>query len=292
MNGHGTMWTMRGYIAVTTVLMTIHVSGQYILNGDFEINNATPGANEMNMTNAQFNAMVPDCFSFAQPGWAQLDLITTAEWGGLAHSGDRFIGMGWTDRLAMRLSEPLTIGQTYQLSFHERGYSGACTGGFSIGLSSTPSSMGTYIHNTSLFPVVGVWKLRVFSFVAPVAADYITVLMSGFVGCWQHVDNFCLSATSDCAIPTVIHVPNVFTPNADGVNDRFLPFAGTDITGGSMEIYNRWGDMIFSTEDIDSGWDGTTDEQPCSNGVYFYRLSYTTVFGASESKHGSFTLLR
>lgn len=283
-----------GYItiALAASCMFTHATAQYILNGDFEINNATQGENEMNMTNAQFNAMVPDCFSFAQPGWANLDLITTAEWGGLAYSGDRYIGIGWSDRLAMRLSEPLTIGQTYQLSFHDRAWPGHCTGGFSIGLSSTPTSMGTYIHNTSYFPVVGVWKLRVFSFVAPVAAEYITVLMSGFEGCWQHVDAFCLSAAADCATPSVINVPNVFTPNGDGMNDRFAPFTGTAIMEGSIEIYNRWGQLIFSTEDIDSGWDGTSDERMHPDGTYFYRISYTTVFGATESIHGAVTLLR
>lgn len=288
------MWTIHAStsIAIVAALLPVHASGQYILNGDFEINNAAAGENQMDLTNAEFNAMVPDCFSFAQPGWANLDLITTAEWGGFSYNGDRFIGIGWTDRLAMRLSEPLTIGQTYQLSFHDRAWPGHCVGGISIGLSTTPTSMGTYIHNTSSFPVVGVWKLRVFSFVAPVAAEYITVLMSGFEGCWQHVDAFCLSAAADCATPTVINVPNVFTPNADGVNDKFLPFAGTDIISGSMEIYNRWGDLLFSTEDLDSGWDGTSNERLCPNGDYFYRLFYETTFGISDQRHGPVMLLR
>nr|MDQ3101473.1 gliding motility-associated C-terminal domain-containing protein [Bacteroidota bacterium] len=202
-------------------------------------------------------------------------------------------GIGWSDRLAMRLSEPLIIGQTYQLSFYDRAWPGHCTGGFSIGLSSSPTSMGTYIHNTANFAVVGVWKLREFSFVAPVAAEYITVLMSGFEGCWQHVDNFCLSVNMDCAIPTLIKVPNVFTPNSDGVNDRFMPFEGSEIIGGSMDIYNRWGKHVFSSEDMDQGWDSISDDgQHCPDGVYFYRLTYSTSFGETETTNGSVTLLR
>lgn len=58
-----------------------------------------------------------------------------------------------------------------------------------------------------------------------------------------------------------------------------------------MEIYNRWGQLVFRTEDIDNGWDGTSNERRCSDGVYFYRLSYTTVFGETENRHGSVTLL-
>lgn len=278
--------------------MVTSASSQYILNGDFEFNNAPQEENQWNLTNAQFNAMVPDCFSFGQPGWANLDLITNgvgqyAESGGSAHSGDWFIGMQGTDRLALRLSEPLTLGQNYQLSYHDRAVPRRCATGFSFGLSTTPNSMGTYIHNSSYshWPVEGVWKLRVFSFTAPLAAEFITVRIFDEVGCWQHVDDFCLSASSDCATPEEINVPNVFTPNSDGVNDRFMPFAGTTILEGSMEIYNRWGQLVFSTEDIDNGWDGTSNERRCSDGVYFYRLSYTTVFGETENRHGSVTLL-
>lgn len=139
-----------GYSTLVIAMTCLHTSsnGQYILNGDFENNNATLGVNQMDLTNAQFNAMVSDCYSFGQPNIANLDMITTAEWGGLAHSGDWFIGLGWTDRFSMRLSEPLTIGQTYQLSFHNRAWPRHCVAGVSFGLSTTPSSMGTYIHNS------------------------------------------------------------------------------------------------------------------------------------------------
>lgn len=283
-----------GHIAAALALCALSMgcTAQYILNGDFEINNATQGTDEMNMDNAAFNAMVPDCFSFAPPfPYANLDLITTPTWGGPAWSGDWFIGLDYTDRLSMQLSGSLLVGQSYQLSFYDRGYPGACVGPITIGLAMGPSTSGTLIYNAPNSPVIGAWKLRVFSFVAPIAANYITMRMFSNDGCWEHIDDFCLSIDQSCAIPAVIEMPNVFTPNADGLNDRFVPIGLSEVLKGSMEIYNRWGELIFTTDDLNSGWDGTAKEHKCTDGVYFYRIAYTTAFGMNGSTQGSTTLL-
>lgn len=53
-----------------------------------------------------------------------------------------------------------------------------------------------------------------------------------------------------------IYVPNSFTPNNDGINDIFRP-EGLNVREFRMEIYNRWGDLIFETEDVDEGWNGS-----------------------------------
>lgn len=148
-----------------------------------------------------------------------------------------------------------------------------------------------YVYNSPFWPVVGVWKLRQFQFTASIPATYITVRLSSFEGCWEHVDDFCLSADLSCATPTTIRMPNVFTPNGDGSNDRLVPFGQGELTAGQMEVYNRWGGLVFSTDDLNQGWDGTTDGKPCPDGVYFYRVQYSTVFGEDGSTQGSVTLV-
>lgn len=55
-----------------------------------------------------------------------------------------------------------------------------------------------------------------------------------------------------------IYVPNTFTPNNDGVNDLFRA-EGVNVRGFKMEIRNRWGELIFATEDIEEGWDGSVN---------------------------------
>jgi gliding motility-associated-like protein len=73
-------------------------------------------------------------------------------------------------------------------------------------------------------------------------------------------------------------MPNIFTPNGDAFNQRFLPkiLAG-EILEYSIEIYNRWGKMVYNSDDINEGWDGALFNRgnDCPEGVYFYVVRYT-----------------
>ena len=72
----------------------------------------------------------------------------------------------------------------------------------------------------------------------------------------------------------VYELPNVFTPNGDGINDVFVPMRITPefITHVKMHIFNRWGRTVYDTEDVFIHWDGRVggSGQPCSTGTYFY----------------------
>jgi len=92
-------------------------------------------------------------------------------------------------------------------------------------------------------------------------------------------------------------LPNIFTPNGDGINDVFEPFPYHFVEKVKMTIYNRWGVVIFETTDPDIQWNGKFNnrEKDCSEGVYFYvcdvyenRLKGELV----RNLHGSVTLLR
>ena len=67
-------------------------------------------------------------------------------------------------------------------------------------------------------------------------------------------------------------LPNVFTPNGDNLNDIFKPFQYRFIDRIELMVYNRWGDKVFSTNDIDINWDGTdsVSGKPLGDGIYFY----------------------
>ncbi len=85
--------------------------------------------------------------------------------------------------------------------------------------------------------------------------------------------------------PGVIEMPNVFSPNNDGQNDRFIPL---DYTGaeGVMEIYNRWGQLIFTSRNLAQGWSG----QDAPAGTYYYIVAPDDPRGEKASGH--VTLLR
>jgi gliding motility-associated-like protein len=70
----------------------------------------------------------------------------------------------------------------------------------------------------------------------------------------------------------VYELPNVFTPNADGVNDLFIPLPYSFVKDVDIKIYDRWGLVMFETTDPDVEWDGTSrdSKKPCPDGTYFY----------------------
>jgi gliding motility-associated-like protein len=67
-------------------------------------------------------------------------------------------------------------------------------------------------------------------------------------------------------------IPNVFTPNNDGINDTYF-VTSKGIKEFSMFIVNRWGDVVFSSEDVNEKWDGMYKGKLCSDGVYFYKIN-------------------
>jgi gliding motility-associated-like protein len=70
------------------------------------------------------------------------------------------------------------------------------------------------------------------------------------------------------------YVPNTFTPNYDGLNDVFKPKA-TNVYDYSMDIYDRWGNHLFTTTDIEYGWNGFYKGQLCQEDVYVYKIEYS-----------------
>lgn len=89
-------------------------------------------------------------------------------------------------------------------------------------------------------------------------------------------------------LDSYISVPNVFTPNGDGVNDYFL-VTNSNILDYTITIVNRWGEIVFITTDPNEHWDGKTGGKNCPDGVYFYTLK-ATIAGEQVKKHGHITL--
>ena len=88
-----------------------------------------------------------------------------------------------------------------------------------------------------------------------------------------------------------IYVPDAFTPNGDNSNDVFLA-NGLFITTFKLSVYNRWGDKLFYSENIKTGWDGTYDGQPVMGDVYIYKIEIIDALGQQFSKSGRVVLLR
>lgn len=92
-----------------------------------------------------------------------------------------------------------------------------------------------------------------------------------------------------------IDIPNVFTPNADGVNDYFFPrqLLSRHVTKFRMQLFNRWGQVIFETDRTDGrGWDGRFNGTVQPEGVYMYLIDVEIDGHLQEHYQGNVTLLR
>jgi len=95
----------------------------------------------------------------------------------------------------------------------------------------------------------------------------------------------------DCSC--YIYFPNVFSPNNDGRNDKFLPVFNCDVYDYILNVYDRWGNLVFVSNDIDTGWDGRFKEQYAEMGVYTYFCIYRSYeFDRERKIVGDVTLLR
>ena len=74
----------------------------------------------------------------------------------------------------------------------------------------------------------------------------------------------------------VIFVPNAFTPDGNEINQDFKPVlaAGIDIYQFNMKIFDRWGELIFETNDPAYGWDGTYNNAMCQDGTYIWKINF------------------
>ncbi len=88
-----------------------------------------------------------------------------------------------------------------------------------------------------------------------------------------------------------VFVPNVFTPNGDGKNDRLYVY-GNYIDKLEMRIFNQWGEQIAVINSLNQGWDGTQRNKPQPVGVYVYVLKAVLTTGKVIQLKGSITLLR
>jgi len=90
-----------------------------------------------------------------------------------------------------------------------------------------------------------------------------------------------------------VFIPNAFSPNNDAINDVFMP----SVTFISKEdyifsIYDRWGELLYSTNNFNEGWNGKIKGKQVKGGVYIYYLQYKSVANETFEKCGYFTIIR
>jgi gliding motility-associated-like protein len=90
-----------------------------------------------------------------------------------------------------------------------------------------------------------------------------------------------------------LYIPNAFSPNNDGRND-VLVIGGSAVENFGLEIFNRWGQMVYTSSDITDTWDGSdiTTGIAVTDGVYVYKLSYKDSSGKKQLRTGTLSVIR
>jgi gliding motility-associated-like protein len=90
---------------------------------------------------------------------------------------------------------------------------------------------------------------------------------------------------------SLLAVPNAFTPG-NGVNANFFIIKRGIVTLNYFRIFNRWGNLVYESSNIDAGWDGTYKGTPQPFDVYVYEIEAVSSAGQTFNKHGNVTLIR
>ncbi len=168
-------------------------NSQTFLNGSFESN--TSSACNYNMSNATFTSLMANSTGYGVQN--QLDIMNNTCPYGTPQNGLWMVSLatngGTTDAFTTRLSAPLVAGNTYTMSFYDRGDPNYPPGvPIQIGISTVAGAAGTIVY-TAPAPTNGPWSFRGFTFVAPNNGQHVSISTTG-APLWTFVDNFCLGA--------------------------------------------------------------------------------------------------
>ena len=144
-------------------------------------------------------------------------------------------------------------------------------------------------HFASLLPLgpTEVYKGQTVNHIFSDAGKYaVAMVTSNKWGCEDTLVKM-VEVQSDFAI----YVPEVFTPNGDQVNEKFMAIT-RGVSLFEMSIYNRWGARVFYCKDAREGWDGRLDDTDCMSDTYTWRITATSLRGEQKQLSGPVTLYR
>ncbi len=158
--------------------------------------------------------------------------------------------------------------------------------------------MHIWLKNKSSWEVVN-WDYRVTNSMQSNATNpTFTFQDTGYKTAWLKVisNENCLDTVEKIIGPFYpLHfqyVPNVFTPNGDGLNDCFAPTVSPYLSRFDLEIFNPWGQLIYQSNNFKGCWDGVYGDKEASAGAYIFALYIIDKNGFKHTERGTFMLIR
>ncbi|MFM2386795.1 MAG: hypothetical protein RL660_1552 [Bacteroidota bacterium] len=137
--------------------------------------------------------------------------------------------------------------------------------------------------------LIGLGKPSNFPFKITSSPSFVTAVGYDAHQC-KSEDSISVFATDCCGN---VFMANAFTPNGDNLNERFsVRTDATKLETFSFSIYNRWGNRVFTTEDLTQSWDGTINGIPCDQDTYYYIIRTKCFDGEEKLSKGEVVLMR
>ena len=167
-----------------------------------------------------------------------------------------------------------------------------------------PETPTTEITNTSVGASMYVWNMgdspQDYGFFEPGAYTYEPNVLDTFVvTLTAYSEEGCIDSTSGIVIfrnDPFFFAPNSFTPDGNNVNEMWIPvFSSPDyVDRYNLEIFNRWGELIFTTDQVTQGWNGMVDNSGniAQDGIYTWKLSFKWYDQRTYQLTGHITLVR
>ena len=173
----------------------------------------------------------------------------------------------------------------------------------------------TTVENSTVFmdaldPAASIWNWTITDFGSGLvlgtstdqnfAFEFPNTLGGFYDVCLEVLDQFgCQDEECQVVVvknPLLVFVPNAFSPDGDGINDLFIPsIVGNDERIHVFQVFDRWGELIYETNNMQRGWDGRYREggEILPTGVYVWKLRTKYEGSADREEYiGSVTLLK
>jgi gliding motility-associated-like protein len=142
---------------------------------------------------------------------------------------------------------------------------------------------GTYLWT----PATGLSATNILNPVArPTVTTTYSLRVTNAVGCTN------TSNVTIVVIPYCIKPLNAFTPNNDGFNDTWFITNGNCLKIAKVKVFNRYGGLVFESQDYKNDWNGTYKNKPVPDGTYYYVINYELINNTSVISKGNLTILR
>ncbi|MFC4263723.1 YCF48-related protein [Ferruginibacter yonginensis] len=122
---------------------------------------------------------------------------------------------------------------------------------------------------------------------SPKTTTVYTLTVNGVDGCVGADD------VTVTVLPNCIKVMKAFTPNGDGINDKWIVTTGNTCTKQVIvNVFNRYGSSVYSNQNYQNDWNGTYQSKPVADGTYYYVIEYKLIDGRTQFAKGDVTILR